>query len=275
MKHMVAVVVLVPALAAADPDHFVTLDRQDASSRAGLEVSKLFYDGAQTSGANDISGLRFDLHGQYLTPNAMGVYVTVPMGHVSGGGQSYSSVGDLEVGGIFIPQLTASNVKLVLHGGITLPTQSKDQTNALATAFTVYPRLTDIYLAVPEGLSLRLGVSPIVKSGQVFFRADLGFDANLSSTQNADVKNMVHANAGVGIDLGVASVMVESANVYVTGNNNPNGAFGDSWANTGAVSARFDGGSVYPYAAIVVGLDHDVRTIMDEAITIGLDASLR
>jgi len=272
----VVVALFVPVVAAADPDHFVTMDRQDGSSRAGVEVSKLFYDSGNGIGTTDISGLRFDLHGQYVTPNAIGVYVNVPIGHASGGGQSYTSFGDMEVGGIFIPQLTSSNVKLVLHGGITLPTQSKDQNNETASALTLYPRITDLYLVVPEGLSLRLGVSPIIKSGQVFFRADLGFDANLSAAQGTgDVKNIVHANVGVGLDLGVAAVMLESANVYVTGNNNTNGTFGDSWLNTGAISARFDGGSVYPYAAIVFGLDHDVHSIMNEAITVGLEGRLR
>lgn len=277
MKRIMALVVLIPAVAAADPDHFVTMDRQDSSSRAGFEVSKLFYDNGSGIGGANISGLRFDLHGQYVTPNAIGVYLTAPIGHVSadagGTSQSYTALGDLEVGGIFIPQLTSSNVKLVLHGGVTLPTQSKDQNNQAASALTGYARLTDLYLAVPEGFSLRLGVSPIIKSGQVFFRADLGIDTNLSAAQGSDVKTIIRANFGVGLDLGVASVMFESANSYVSGNNNRN--FGQSWANTGAISARFDGGTVYPYAALVFGLDDDVRMIMDEAITIGLEGRLR
>lgn len=264
---MVALALLVPAIAAADPDHFVTLDRQDASSRAGLELSKLFYN-TGSGVANDLSGLRFDLHGQYVTPNAIGVYLSVPIGYASGGGQSHTSIGDVEVGGIFVPQLTSSNVKLVLHGGVTLPTQSNDQNPAITSLLTFWPRVTDFYQVVPEGFSLRVGMSPIIRSGQVFFRGDLGVDANLSAAQGSDVKTVIRANAGLGVDLGVAAVMLESANVYSTGNNG-------GWLNTGALSARFDGGSVYPYAALVVGLDDDVRSVMHEAITVGLEGRLR
>jgi hypothetical protein len=173
-----------------------------------------------------------------------------------------------EVGGIFIPQLSSSDFKLVLHGGITLPTQSKDMNPFTTSALTVWPRITDFYQVIPEGFSLRLGVSPLIKSGQVFFRGDFGVDANLSEAQGFDAKTVVHVNAGMGVDLGIASIMVESANVYLNDNNG-------NWINTGAFSARFDGGSVYPYAAIVVGLDDDVRKIMDEAITVGLEGRLR
>jgi hypothetical protein len=265
MKRIMALVVLVPAVAAADPDHFVTMDRQDDSSRAGLEVSKIFYDGNN----NDLSGMRFDLHGQYMTPNAVGVYATVPIGYASANNDSHTALGDIEVGAIFVPQLSASNVKLVLHGGITLPTQSKDTNPEETSIVTLWPRVTDFYLAVPEGFSLRLGVSPIIKSGQVFFRGDIGVDSNLSAASNAnDVKAFVHANAGMGVDLGVASIMVESVNVYLNDNNS-------TWVNTGAFSARFDGGSVSPYAALIVGLDDDTRMIMDEAFTIGLEGRLR
>jgi len=274
-----ALVVLVPAMAAAGPDHFITMDRQDGSSFAGIELSKLFYDSKLTTGG-DLSGMRFDLHAQYVTPNAIGLYLTAPIGHVSASGagmsESYTSLGDIEVGGIFIPQLTASNVKLVLHAGVTLPTQDKDTNKAQTTLFTVFPRITDFYLAVPEGLSVRAGVSPMITSGQLFVRADFGFDANISAASTAnDVKSFLRANFGVGANLGVAAVMIESTNVYATGNNNPNASFGSSWFNTGALSARFDGGSVYPYAALVVGLDHDVNQIMNEAITIGIDGRLR
>jgi hypothetical protein len=62
--------------------------------------------------------------------------------------------------------------------------------------------------------------------------------------------------------------MVESVNVYLNDNNS-------TWVNTGAFSARFDGGSVSPYAALIVGLDDDTRMIMDEAFTIGLEGRLR
>jgi hypothetical protein len=268
MKRIMALAIaLAPAVAVADsPDHFVTLDRQDDSSRAGIEFSKLFLpDNINTNG---VSGLRFDLHGQYMTPNAFGVYLTAPIGYISGNNTSATALGDLEVGGIFIPQLSQSNLKLVIHAGLALPTQSSDADKEAASALTATARLTDFYLAVPEGMSLRAGISPIFRSGQVFFRADLGFDANLSTARNVTASNVVKVNFGAGIDLGIAAIMAESVNILTTGNNG-------AWVNTGALSARFDGGSVYPYAALVFALDDDSKAIMNDALTLGIEGRLR
>jgi hypothetical protein len=264
MKLLVTVMVLAPALAAADPEHFVTLDRQDDSSRLGGELSYLFLpnnNGGATS-------MRFDLHGQYVTPTGVGGYISIPFAYLSGGNQSDQAVGDLDVGAIYAVRLANPNTKLFLHGGLTLPTMKNSVTSAEIDGVASGARLSDVYLAVPEGTSLRLAISPTMRSGQLFLRGDFGLDANLSAASGTDISTVLRFQFGAGIDFGTAALMVESTNLYATRNNG-------GWINTAALSARFDAGTVYPYAALVIALDDDARATMDEALTVGLEGRLQ
>jgi len=259
---VVASMVAGPAVASAGPDHFVTIDRVDDSSRGGLEVS----DQLDT---NDATFFRVDAHGQYVDPaSGLGGYVTVPLGHGSGNGESYTSLGDLEAGILYSPRLSSPDLKLILHAGLTLPTAPSDDNHVLTNVYTVGPRLTDFYLAVPEAWSIRAGVSPLVRSGQLFARADVGFDVNVANGAQGNVESMFRFNAGAGVDLGDAAVMAELTNLHANGS-------GGAWIETGALTLRGEVGTVQPYAALVVGLDDDAREIIHEAITIGIDGRLR
>ena len=133
MKHLVvAAALLVPALAAADPEHFVTIDRQDDSSRAGAELSYLFL-----NGNNSTTAMRFDVHGQYVSAmTGLGGYVSAPFGYISGGNQSDQALGDIEVGAIYALRMADPDKKLILHGGITLPTEKSSLNSAEIGAAT-------------------------------------------------------------------------------------------------------------------------------------------
>ena len=257
-----ALTVAAPAVASAGPDHFVTIDRMDDSSRAGVDV-------AVQVDTPDATFLRLDAHGQYVDPaSGLGGYLTAPIGHAAGGGESYTSLGDVEAGVLYSPRLSNPDLKVVLHGGLTLPTAPSDNDHLLTNVYTVGPRLTDFYLVVPEGWSLRLGVSPIVRSGALFARADVGLDVNLHAAQGENVDSVVRVDAGAGIDLGDAALMAELTNIHVNGD-------GGDWLDTGALTLRGEVGTVQPYAAFVVGLDDDARDLIHEAITVGIDGRLR
>jgi hypothetical protein len=249
---------------------FVTIDRQDAGNRAGAEVSDLI---PNNSGTNSFTSLRFDFHGQYVDPGSgAGGYVAMPISYVSGTGNSATGIGDFEVGGIYVPKLSTPNTGLILHAGLTLPTGSTDTNPGLANVEGIFHRITDFYLAIPNGLSVRVGVSPVVRSGQLFARADIGFDGNISANRNADVTNLLRVNAGVGFDAGQFAVMAESSNIYATKDSGT--TTGSSWINTGAVSARVAAGAIQPFGALVFPLDHDSHQVMDLVIVVGLDAAL-
>jgi hypothetical protein len=251
---------------------FVTMDRFDETSRAGGEISYLF---PHNAGDQSVTAMRFEGHGQYVDPaSGFGGYAQLPLSYVSGGGQSETGVGDLEVGGIYCPRLTSPNVALVIHAGLTLPTGSTDFNSLEANLVGSLARLDDFYDIVPHGLSLRIGVSPIVRSGNVFARLDLGFDSNISGYEGTNVESVLRVNVGGGVDLGTVALMAELVNIHANTNSNP-GSTGDQWLNEAAVSARMRSGNVQPYLALVLPIDHDSHQILDAAITAGIEASIR
>jgi hypothetical protein len=239
-----------------DVAHFVTLDRQDDSSRAGAEVSKLLL----SEGPSD--SFRFDAHAQWLVPDRdIGAYVAVPVSYRHDV-QSTSALGDIELGGMLIGQLGGRSV-VVLHAGITLPTQSASDDAQQASRETSGARQTDLYLTIPGGLSLRAGVSPIIRDGRVFVRADVGVDTNATSDVIGNTPTLIHLNAGVGADLGPAAVMVESTNVAASGIG--------GIVDTQALSARFAAGSVQLYGAYVA---HIGGPNLNVALTFGIESRL-
>src|SRR5207253_3142541 len=177
-------------------------DRQDDSSRAGVEASYFEFRDSSSPGTL----MRFDLHGQYVDPSSgLGGYAQLPFSYASGGGQTNKGVGDADVGVIYVPKLDSATTKLVAHLGLTLPTGSQGD-NGLANLFTGLTRVDDLYLSLPKAITLRAGVSPVIRSGQLFARVDVGVDANLSvnggSGSNRTADTIVHANAGLGGDFG-------------------------------------------------------------------------
>lgn len=302
MKHT-GVVLLVVALSRAafaqtapeptdpDPTHgpgFVTIDRQDAQSRVGVEASYLFYN---TNNSNSVTPLRFNGYGQYVdAASGFGGYASLPISYINvsppmGMSQSADGLGDLEVGGIWVPHISTPGVGVILHAGVTLPTGSSGKNTgdgAAANILVGLSRLDDYYLVIPKGVSLRLGVSPVFRSGQFFARADFAIDANMSDedsgmTGGKSADTILRVNLAAGADLGQVAVSAEVTNLY---DSSANGTmFGDSWIDTGAVAARFNSGQVQPYAAIVFPLDHDSYTAFgtkfDTAITVGASGAIQ
>jgi hypothetical protein len=68
-----------------------------------------------------------------------------------------------------------------------------------------------VYNSLPSTTMLKLGASPVIRSGAVFARLDLGFDWVLDSKSMAADK-VLHFDLGVGADLGLVAVMLESEN---------------------------------------------------------------
>jgi hypothetical protein len=103
----------------------------------------------------------------------------------------------------------------------------------------------------------------------VFGRLDLGFDGNVDADRSA-IGNGIHSNAGAGVDLGGAAVMLESENLAILGLDGRDG----STLNAVALSARATGGAVSPFAAVIIPVDDDVRELVDFSITAGVDFKL-
>jgi hypothetical protein len=260
-------------LAAPDPTAgpgFVVIDKLDASSRAGVQLS---YIGLKGDIPDKPTLLRVAAHARYVDKAlGLGGYVQVPFAYASAVGNTSSTtdLGDLEIGGIFAPRLSVPGFGLVLHAGVTLPTGETGDAALLGTLAS-FLALPDLYNSLPGGTTIKLGMSPMVHRGVGFARLDLGLDWNLDA-KNGRIGKGIHYNAGVGLDLGQFVVMLESENLSVLDETSATGT-----TNTGitlnalALSARLTNGAVSPYIAVVVPLDSDISDLFTFAATAGAE----
>jgi hypothetical protein len=259
-----------PTVDAARSPGFVQIDRYDATSVAGGDLTYVSLDGI----GEDVTVMRFQLGGRYVDPaSQFGGYVNLPITYASGDGDSLTAIGNIELGGLMLPRIGDSSTAMVVHGGITLPTGS-DGEDAFANLFGAFARPQDIYLALPKATTVRLGLSPMFRNGNVFGRADLGIDINLDVDGEGDEADpLMRLNVGVGVDLGSVAVMGELSNLYVF-NDDEGDSIGDKMINVFALSARFNAGSAMPYASLLVPLDDDSSDVIDLALTLGVEARL-
>jgi len=263
----VAALLLAGSTAVAGP--FVHIQRFDGESRAGVDMGYGSIDGA----TDDVTLLRFDLHGHYVDPGShFGGYFQVPYAYASGNDDSESAIGDAEIGGIFIPAgLTTADHSLILHAGITLPTAPDELGPALIGAYASVLRVHDLYQAVPKGVSVRFGASPTFRSGNIYARADIGFDVNMDAAGDDTADPAMHVNAGVGVYVTPeASVTAEVASITVFDDTEGD----DDNLINGGISFRYNAGAVAPYLGVMVPFDDDVRDDLSFAIIVGAEARL-
>jgi hypothetical protein len=267
---------LVPVLALAtaaspafaDGTQFTTIDRQDETSRAGAEISL-----PSIPGNADGHFTRLDGHGQYVDPESrFGGYVDMAIARFQGT-NSVTGIGGLEAGVIYAPS-TGPGSEVVLHAGIVLPTASASNEALGANLGGVLARLTDYYQIIPDAVSLRLGVSPVLRSGNVFARIDLGFDVNFSDSTPQSADSILRVNAGVGLFLTPTTTLAaETTNLRLM--NSGNQSESQRWINTAALAVRVHSNHARPYGAVVLPLDHDSSMVLNIAATFGIEGDLR
>lgn len=248
---------------------FVVLDQADASSGAGFQLSYLGFDG---DFSDDLTVLRAVVHGRYVSPESgIGGYFRLPVAYArassAGMSESLTDVGDLELGGIFSPRINQPGTGVILRAGLTLPTGESGEDGRfgfIAGALT----LSDLYNAVPGGTTLKLGLSPMLRSGVLFARFDLGLDWNFDAEENLVFGKLIHFGAGIGADLGATSVMVESENVTMLSDRENVDA---ATLSALALSARYTVNGVSPYLAVTVPIDEDLTELFDYAVTTGIE----
>lgn len=265
----------VAGLGANQAPGFVVIERLDASSRAGIDISYIRLNTHGSTGDRPTL-LRFEGHAHYVDKaSGFGGYVQVPLAYASastgtGTSTTITDVGDLEVGGIFIPKLSIPEISLVLHAGITTPTGENDTEAGIGIIESALA-LPELYNALPKGVTGKFGVSPIVRSGSLFARLDVGLDWNFHANGVTAGKG-IHYNLGVGVDLGKVAVMLESENLTIMDETDANGNTGSGGTlNAAAVSARADAGMVSPYLAVVIPIEHDTSDLVDLAVVVGAD----
>ena len=230
--------------------HFITLDRQDAGSRAGAEISHLF--------RGSTTNLRYDAHAQYYDDDlGVGGYISVPglLGSSSQLGRDL--VGNTEVGALFAA--TDENEQTVsFHIGAVVPTAYTFRHNADQTFVPIESRLTDAsQTAFDPAYGAQAGLHAMRRIGRTFSQLDIGGEW-------LHPHSSIHINGGLGIDFGDVALLFESTNSNATSH----------WADEGAIGVRAAVGPVQPYAALIGGVvEHGASTVYLGA-TLGVDIPL-
>jgi hypothetical protein len=232
---------------------FALLDRTDDQTKIATSL------GFSSVDAPGASGQRFDLHGQYMHPQlGWGGYGVLTWGRISSDFGSESGLGNLEVGGLYaIP----GDVPVILRGGIALETASDD--DAFIALITGVHRITDAGAHMPDTTSLRLSVSPMLRQGQGYFRADAGLDLPLG---HDFVDMFLRFNVAGGIDLGGVALQGELVNIIEISDGD-----NDTVHVLGLGVRYLDHPVVQPSLTLAIPLDSDVRDLIDFVLVIGVD----
>ena len=256
--------------AAAPIPGFVVIERFDARSRAGVDFTYL--QATEPDFEDRPTSLRFEVHARYVDPaSGFGGYLQVPLAYthhsdILGDEFTATSVGDIELGGLFVHTLPARDITLVVHAGATLPTGetgSNEQSAANLASLVALPELHD---AVPRGISAMLGASVSVRRDKLFARLDLGGDWNLSSSNPSGPGAAIHYDAGAGLDLGSVAVMLELENALLTKD--------QSGLHAIALSVRAELPPASPYTAIIVPLGSGISNFVELAVIAGIEFTL-
>jgi hypothetical protein len=258
---------------------FVALDRFDAVSHAGVETTYARPDYSSTHGTGP-QPLRFEAHALYVDKSSgFGGYVQFPIFYTTGVSET-TTFGDVEFGGVFAPRRQLGGMDLVLKAGITLPTGTAGgeanfgtTTNLSFTQseFASLLVLRELRDSVADATTGVFGGAATVRRGKLFARVDLGLDWSFDARWPA-----LHYDAGVGVDLGATTLMLESANLTAQRNGSADGTTPPAAItfNTLALSVRFDTASVSPYLAVTIPLEQDLSDFMTIGATLGVDVKL-
>ncbi len=181
---------------------FTAMDRADKTSRVSVRVDFSDYDEV------DSLFLRPEIYGQYVFKSGFGLYASLPL-QSSIGDQDTLVTGNIEFGGLLVAQIEKST--FIFRLGLMLPTAPEGDEEQLTAYGNAYARLTDVAQAMPRTKALRLAMSPIARTGIVFFRADLGLDVLMPKGQEAEM--LLRGNLGVGLDFGEVEATAEVINV--------------------------------------------------------------
>jgi len=249
----------------------LTMDHHTPVSTLDLDFAYVAYDEAPGTD-NTVMGLA--IGGQYVSPLGLGGYLTIPLSFLSVEDQfgitddSELALGNIEIGGLWSKYFDP-HAAIVLHGGIALPTAGNEGLAAFQ-ALASSPRYGDLVQRVPESTWFRLGLSPMGRSGLLFWRADIGLDLALDEDAS-DLSPVFRINVGGGVDLGSAHLLAEFVTNVVDDDRNND----DDVTSTLALGARFISGNVRPGIGVILPVNFDNFLLdPDFAITASLAVRL-
>jgi hypothetical protein len=233
-----------------------TMDRFDEQSKFAASLTYVGLD------ADDVTGIRFDLFGQHLTPRGFGGYAALPISYIDSDADSETGIGNIEVGGLYV---IPGSAPVVLRGGLTLPTADSD--NFGANLLGILARFNDAVQHSPDVTWLRLSASPLMRSGTGFFKADIGLDIPVAEDDGIDADALVRVNFGGGVETGGIALMGELVNLATLEDDVDN-----RWVSLIGFTARYmAGGQVQPSISFQLPLDDSIEEVVDFNVIVGLE----
>jgi hypothetical protein len=271
-----------PAVDPAFGPGFVNLQRFDASSRAGVEVSLI-------DERSKLPFRRWELFGQYVDPtHRLGGYLRLPYTTRDRLDDNFdvihkAVVGNLALGALWVPRLGSPHVSLVLHGGVALPVDDEDGYPVTA----LYGSLTrphEMFSSLYGSTSVSGGASALIRARHVFARVDAGIEVNVRGAELTSIDRMpaIHANLGagfeasglsLGLELSTLTVITDQQIAYLS--SPPDNFESVDVFCAMAMSVRHRTRWVQAYAALVNVLRDQQEYILDGAVVVGIEGALR
>ncbi len=245
-------VLLAPAASAADTVFDpLSMDRHTPKTTVGIDFGYEQWD--EPPAVDDVTVFGLTIGGHFMSPSGLGGYLAVPLSYINLDSllvdDSELAIGNIEAGVAYAKEVRPSTF-LVFHGGIALPTADDDGVGGLQ-AYASVPRYGDLVQRVPNATWLRLGLSPMGRSGKLFWRADVGLDLAIADDNDAgDIAPIFRLNVGGGLELGGAQLLAELVTNVVDSD-------GDDTASTLTIGARFASGNLRPGVGLLFPIGFD------------------
>ena len=269
MRTLITLLVLggLAAPVAAEPFDSLSLGRHTPVTTFSFELG---YEVWEDEDLTEIDVYTLKLAGHWVTRSGVGGYVVLPMTYVDVQTALFEdselALGNVEAGALYAKWFGRTAV--VFHGGLALPT-AQDEGAAGLQLFGAFTRLPDLPLHAIDSTWLRLGVSPMGRSGKLVWRADFLLDLALDEDA-VELSPIFHLAVGGGVDLGGVQLLAELANAFADPEDNT-----DDSATTFTFGARFDAGDLQPGVGLLLPLDFDGAEAYEWALLASLAVRVR
>ncbi len=198
--------ILLTIFAGSAAAQFTTLDPQQVSTSAGVNISAVVVDRPDTELD---SVLRADLYAEIGLVD-FSLYGDLPIFATLAGEPDEVTVGNLEVGGAHRWSLDGP-ISVVSHVGLVIPTASKSRKKQDVAFSGSTGYVADLYVnSLPQLWAVRMATSPRLDFGAFFMQGDLGFDFLFPDIGSDEVG--MRTSVGAGVDVAIATLTVEIAN---------------------------------------------------------------
>jgi hypothetical protein len=234
---------------------FTTLDPQQVSTHAGLDLSAVVVD---RPGTDLDSVARADLYAEVGFVD-VSIYGALPVMATLAGHPSTATIGNLEVGGAH-RWSAGGPISVVSHAGLVFPTASSSARRREVAEAGSTGQIGDFYVSsLPDLWALRLATSPRADFGAFFMQGDLGFDFLFPDHRSDEVG--LRTSIGAGVNVLIATVTLEIANAGLI---TENGTF----EQTLSVGVDLNALLIRPHVTYTTGLSDDLGD--DYTLTFGV-----